>query len=419
MNINGTTRSSRVNALPTDLEIGPDREIARTTPEASFRNAYDNAARAQSETMPVRSSGTPGPEPLALSEADASALAVFSEANRRTESGGVASFSMLCTTAGPEHRASFGVAQLTVREHLARMARLDDAALGQTGTTRAELDQMRARGDAAIAYYHLLVDGASLETSRETLQLSRADTARAQTLASAGDVPGLTELLGRSFSAATGLPASALRELASTRALRSGVLREDFRAQYEHDHGRAFDPGERDPARMIVSARHVALSHPELDSTVTALGPGDAGALALGHYLGVGDAAENMLGWHARAASTVPGTERFGAMLAAADPMSSRARESDDFSRALAATAAIGDLRGDERIAMLARVGRIFHGAPARARERFFVNGSLEAPRFTSRAELESAVAEMRAGRTWSDARLLGHVADVLAERRS
>lgn len=415
MIIQGTTRSSCANALHADVDV-----VAKA-PEATFQQVLETAERKPPHTSERAAVVRAQPEdaPLALSAADESAFDVFVEANRRTESGGVASFSMLCTTAGSEHRASFGVAQLTMREHLSRMARLDDAALREVGTTHAEVDAMRARGDAAIAYYHLLVDGAAPETSRTTLRLSREDAARAGQLTEAGDLEGLTALLGPCFTEATGLPASALGELTATRALRSRELRADFRAQYEHDHGVPFDPAERDPARMITTARHVALSHPELDATVRALGSDDAGALALGHYLGVGDTAENMLGWHARAASTITGSERFGAILSLADPITSRAREADDFARALAATTAIGDLDGEARVAILSRLGRIFHGAPARARERFFVDGSLDAPRFTTRAEVEAAVAEMRDGRSWSDDRLLGHVSDVLRERRT
>lgn len=412
MNIQGTTRASCANAVSEELEV------ARKAPEASFRKVYETSARGPTATsIPVQASppeGTP-----ALSPADESAFAVFVEANRRTESGSGASFSMLCTTAGPEHRASFGMAQLTMREHLARMAQLDDATLRQLGTTHAEVDAMRARGDAAVAYYHLLVDGAAPETSRATLRLSRQDAERAGSLARDGDLDALGALLGPGFTEATGLPPSALGELVTTRALRNRELRADFRAQYEHDHRVAFDASDRDPSRMIATARHVALSHPELDQVLSRLGHDDAGALALGHYLGVGDTAENMLGWHARAASTVTGGERFGAILALADPITSRAREGDDFSRALAATSAVRDLDGDARVRLLSRLGRIFHGAPARARERFFVDGDLAAPRFTSCTELEAAVAEMREGRSWSDDRLLGHVSDVLSERRT
>jgi hypothetical protein len=420
MNILGATRSAATNVAQPETEAlskGVDATSAKA-PEATFRKVYDTTERSLGRVAPSTTPSTRIEPPAVLSVADDAAFTVFVEANRRTESGGVAAFSTLVTTAGPEHRASFGVAQLTMREQLSRMAQLDDAGLRALGTSHAEVDAMRSRGDAAIAYYHLLVDGAAPETSRATLRMTREDALRAGQLAESGDVQGITAMLGAGFTEATGLPESALADLTATRSLRSRELRADFRAQYEHDHGVPFDAAERDPARMIVTARHVALSHPELDRTMTALGHDDAGALALGHYLGVGDTAENMLGWHSRAASSAVGSERFGALLALADPITSHARETDDFSRALAATAAATDLEGDARVALLARLGRLFHGAPARARERFFVDGALDAPRFTSRATLEAAVDEMRQGRSWSDDRLLANVSDVLAERR-
>ncbi len=315
MIIQGTTRTRCANAEHAEAPL------EAKGPSASFRKVYETTERKAHDAGPTLGRSELAPPPTLFTGTDAEAFEVFVEANRRTESGGVAAFSMLCTTAGAEHRASYGVAQLTMREHLSRMAQLDDRALREFGTSHADIDAMSARGDAAISYYHLLVDGGAPETTRSALRLTREQAERAAELAGAGDVAGLRAMLGRDFAGATGLPESALAELVATRGLRSRALRRDFRAQYEHDHDVAFDPSDRDPTRMTITARHVALSHPELGATVRALGTDDAGALALGHYLGVGDVAENMLGWHARAASTAVGEARFAQILAAADPL--------------------------------------------------------------------------------------------------
>jgi hypothetical protein len=224
-------------------------------------------------------------------------------------------------------------------------------------------------------------------------------------------------LLSERFESATGLPSSAIDEMIATRVLRDPAMREAFAAQYRHDHGADFDPSHRDGARMAETAGHLALAHPEIDRALRVLGGDDAAATSLGHYLGVGDSAENLLGWHARAASTACGETRFGSLLAAIDGTTSRAREVEDFERALAAVSGISDLHGEARVTTLARIGRIFHGAPTRAREALFVDGRLDAPRCQSRAELDTLLDEMRSGRTWSDARLAEHVAEVVAER--
>ncbi len=349
--------------------------------------------------------------------ADAEAFAVFTDANRRTESGGHATFSTLRTTAGVTHHASFGVAQLSIREHLGRLAQESDVHLARWGTSRAELRAMQTRGDAVVAFYHLVVDGREATASTSALRLDGSEASRIGALASAGDCAGLRAAVGSRFAATTGLPASALDELVATRALREPAMREAFAAQYLHDHGAAFDPAHRDGARMAESARQLAIAHPEIARALSVLGGDDTAATSLGHYLGVGDSAENLLGWHARAASTVCGESRFSSLLESVDATTSRARELDDFEHALAAVAHVTDLTGEARVATLARIGRIFHGAPTRAREALFVDGRLDAPRCHTRAELDTLLDAMRSGRTWSDARLAEHVAQVVAER--
>ncbi len=351
--------------------------------------------------------------------ADAEAFAVFAEANRRAESGGFPTFSTLRTTAGVTHRASYGVAQLSIREHLARLARERDARLVELGTSRGEVDAMRARGDAAAAYYHLVVDGRDVGASATTLGLDAEGAERIAVLARSGDVEALRTLVGPAFATRTGLPASSLDAMMATRALLAPGVRDAFHAQYCRDHGAAFDPTHRDGARMAESARHLALAHPEVERALAILGGDESAARSLAHYLGVGDGAENLLGWHARAASTACPAGRFERLLASVDATTSRAREIEDFERALAAVARVSDLPEDARVATLARIGRIFHGAPARARETLFVDGRLDAPRAHSRAELDSLLDGMRSGRTWSDERLAARVAEVVAERRA
>ncbi len=374
-----------------------------------FRDAVD---RARSATP---SEATPLPE--TWSADDVRAFEVFAEANRRTESGGTATFSTLRTTAGPAHRASFGVAQLSIREHLERLARESDARLESFGTSRTEVDAMRARGDAAEAFYHLVVDGRDLGASAAQLGLEASEAAQAEALAASGDANALRAALGDRFTRRTGLPASALDALVRTRVLRDPAIRDAFRAQYEADHAAPFDPMHRDASAMVETVRHLVLAHPELEPVLGAMGGDDPARTSVAHYLGVGDSAENLLGWHARAASSAVGPERLEGLLARIDDTTSRAREVADFEHALRAVAAVSDLEGGARVATLARIGRIFHGAPTRAREALFEDGRLDRPRCRTRAELDALLDEMRSGRRWSDARLAGHVAEVVAER--
>lgn len=391
---------------------------ATTEPTAcsNLERFHDRLAAVRAHTAPAPSDA---PLPAAWSPRDAEAFAVFVEANRRTESGAAATFSTLRTTAGAGHRASFGVAQLSIREHLGRLARQSDAQLTAFGTTREEVHAMRTRGDAAVAFYHLVVDGRERAASASTLGLDTELLARIEDRALRGDAEGLRALVGARFTETTGLPTSGLDELLVTRALRDPALRDAFQSQFQHDHGVAFDPAHRDRAAMTETAQHLVLAHPELARALEALGGDSAAATSLAHYLGVGDSAENLLGWHARAASSACTSGHFGELLARADLTTSRARELDDFERALAAVARIGDLDGDARVATLARLGRIFHGAPTRARETLFVDGRLDAPRCHSRAQLDALLDDMRSGRTWSDARLAARVAEVVAERRT
>ncbi len=354
---------------------------------------------------------------LGWSAADAEAFTVFAEANRRTESGGTATFSTLRTTAGAS--ASYGVAQLSVREHLDRLARLSDAQLAELGTSRTEIEALRGRGEAAVAFYHLVVDRRGVLASADRLGLDGASAREIGQLAEQGEPAALIDRYGERFASATGLSREELGHLVATRALRDPAMREAFATQYAHDHGAAFDPTARDAGRMAITARHVALAHPELDAAMRTLGEGDEAAVSTAHYLGVGDSAENLLGWHAHAAATSIDAGRLEALLARADATTSHLREVEDFERALAAVARIGDLDGDARIATLARLGRAFHGSPTRTREAMFENGHLSLPRFETRAELDEALDALRSGRRWSDERLAGNVADVLAERRA
>ncbi len=392
---------------------------ASNVERASAVPTRSNAASFREVLSFVRAERSGGPASVEQrwSADDVEAFAVFVEANRRTESGGSPTFSTLRTTAGSGHRASFGVAQLSIREHLARLSLEPDTRLAALGTSRAEVGAMQQRGEAMAALYHLIVDGRERSVSSARLGIDDAQARRIDDAASSGDITRLRALLGGRFEASTGVDVSAVDDLVLTRALRDPEMRDAFLAQYEHDHGAAFDPVHRDGACMAQSARHVALAHPQLARVLASLGDDDGAAISLGHYLGVGDSAENLLGWHARAAATACGTDRFSSLLAAIDTTTSRARETEDFERALAATAGISDLSGEARVATLARIGRLFHGSPTRAREALFVDGHLDAPRCRTRAELDALLDQLRSGRTWSDARLAGHVAQVVAER--
>lgn len=383
---------------------------ARSRNEITFREVLASIEEIAPDAAPLAS-------PSTWSAADADAFALFAEANRRTESGGIATFSTLRTTAGASHRASFGVAQLSIREHLSRIGRESDARLAALGTSRAELDAMRERGEAAAAWYHVLVDRRDVHASATRLGLDAAQSARVAQLAEAGDAVGLGSLVGARFATTTGMPASALDEMLVSRALRDPRLGEAFATQYAHDHGVDFDPAHRSGPRMIESARHLVLAHPELDPVLARLGGDEGAAASLAHYLGVGDTTENLLGWHARAASTVSGGDSLASLLSRIDATTSRSREIDDFERALAAVSRVPDLEGDARVDTLARIGRAFHGSPTRARAALFEDGRLDSPRCSSRAELEATLDALRSERTWSDQRLAEQIAHVRAER--
>ncbi len=349
-----------------------------------------------------------------ISGEDRTAFYLAIEANRRAESGSAtARFSTLRTTAGREHRASFGVGQLAIRDHLDRLAALPDAELAELAVSRARLSAARARGEAAMAFFHLVVDRRDLTSAASTAGVSSGDAARAET-ASARE---LDASMGARFVETTGLPRDALTALVETRALRRTELRDEFRRRYAADHRVAFDPAHRDSGRMARTAQALAASHAALAAVLTRLG-GDAGAAAsLAHYLGVGDLAENLHGFYARAASEALGRDEYAAILARVDPITTRLRELANFEHAIAAVDGVPDLHGVERARMLGRVGRCFHGAPARARAAFFFGGELRRPRATTASELEAAIQEYRAGRPWSDDRVQEAFEELLAER--
>lgn len=349
---------------------------------------------------------------IAGEDRDAFYLAI--DANRRAESGaGGARFSTLRTTAGPEHRASYGVAQLTIRAHLVQLARLDDGELAELRIDRDEIVRMQRAGDAAIAWYRLIVEGRAAEAVA-----LRVDPASAAALRScSGDRRALIARGGARFVATTGLPAAALRELGETCVLRERALREAFAARYRAMHGVAFDPANRDGARMRATVLALARERRDLAALLARLG-GETAAVSLAHYLGVGDVAENLYGWHARAAAGAVGPDRFVSLLASADPISTRLTELSSFEAALAAVRGTRDVEGLERARMLTRIARCFHGAPSRAREAFFWDGDLARPRATTAAELEAGIQEHRAGRMWSDDRVQ-RAFDDLARQRS
>jgi hypothetical protein len=354
---------------------------------------------------------------IAGEDRDAFYLAV--EANRRTESGGVPAFSALRTTAGLAHRASYGVAQLTVRDHLRELASLDAAELAIVGITAAEIEGMRQRADAAAAWWTVLVERRAVDDAAAVIGQAATDLAGARQLCTAGDRGALIRRYGPSFATGTGIPSGAISDLCATRQLLEPALRAAFAAQYRADHGVSFDPGRRDARLMAATAEHVVGTHRELAASFAQLGGDRRGAQALAHYLGVGDANENLYGWCARAAESALGRDRYVRILTLADPVSSRLRELSNFEHAMAAVSGVIDLRGIERARMVTRIARCFHGAPGRARLSFFFDRDPRRPRSTTAGELEAAIQEHRLSRAWSDARVQSAFDEVLAERRS
>ncbi|WP_169791597.1 hypothetical protein [Sandaracinus amylolyticus] len=347
---------------------------------------------------------------------DAFYLAV--DANRRAESGTAgARFSSLRTTAGVDHRASYGVAQLTIRDHLFHLSRLTDAQLAEIGIGRLEIGLMQRRGEALGAWYEIVVERRAASDTASRAGLDAAQVRDAQTLAASGDRRALIARHGRRFAGSTGLPAEALAELADTLVLRRREVRDAFLRRYERDHGIGFDRASREGARMTTTARAIARERPDVQRVLERFGGGDAGAVSLAHYLGVGDVAENYYGWYARAAAESVGRVRYARVLEIADPISSRLRELSNFEHALAAVIGVRDLAGIERARMLARIGRCFHGAPGRARDAFFFDGDPRRPRATSAAELEAGIQEYRLGRQWSDERVQRAFDELAAER--
>jgi hypothetical protein len=243
------------------------------------------------------------------------------------------------------------------------------------------------------------------------------DLELAQMLATHDQLEGLIVRFGRRFANATGLPGDAIEQMAITQLLRRRDLRETFRRRYQRDHGTSFDPSRRDLGRMCATARALSREDRELGGVLDALGGRESGAASLAHYLGVGDVGENYYGWYARAARQAVGAERYQAILAASDPVSTRLRELSNFQNAMDAVRGVRDLTGVERARMLTRIGRCFHGAPGRARNAFFFDGDPSRPRASTAAELEAGIQEYRLGRPWSDARVQRAFDELVGEQ--
>lgn len=347
---------------------------------------------------------------------DAFYLAVY--ANRRAESGTQgARFSTLRTTAGPDHRASYGDAQLTIRDHLFYVLQLSDSQLRELGVLRSELTEMQRRGENAGSWYHLLVDRRDIASASSRIDVRGADIEMARMLASQNQLDGLIVRFGRRFANSTGLPGDAIEQMAITQWLRQRNLRENFRRRYQREHGSSFDPSRRDLGRMCATARALAREDQQLGAVLDALGGRESGAASLAHYLGVGDVGENYYGWYARAARQAVGAQRYQEILAVSDPVSTRLRELSNFQNAMAAVRGVRDLMGIERARMLTRIGRCFHGAPGRARDAFFFDDDPSRPRASTATELEAGIQEYRLGRPWSDARVQRAFDELVEER--
>ncbi|MBX3251165.1 MAG: hypothetical protein KF901_28570, partial [Myxococcales bacterium] len=338
-----------------------------------------------------------------------------SAANHRVESNERAVVSTLRTTA--RTHASYGLGQLTVQAHISQAQRLDDRALASLGLSRGELDAMRSRGEAAAAWFRGLVRGAHHPRAIEASGLDRASMVDARMLVQAGDFDTLVERYGDRFSATTGIPADELRALGQTEVLTRDELREAFRAQFAVDHGVEFDPSRRDGAQIIHTVDNLSLTHPELEDVLARLGEGQGSLAAVGHYLGVGDVAENLHGWYARGAQSAVGAPRLDGFLQRLDPLSSGLRNLQNVERALAAVSGVRGLQGADRARVVTRLARCFHGAPSTARQAFFENGDLSRPRFRDVSSLEAALDRYVERRPWSDARVVRAFESLAAER--
>jgi hypothetical protein len=353
-----------------------------------------------------------------LAPEDRMAFYIAMEANRRTESGEAVAprFSTLRTTAGAEHRASFGPAQLNAHELLGNAARLPDDALARLEVTRDELNRMTRSGDAVMAWYRVLVERLPAEDAGAA-SIFAADLERIKTIDLERDRASLVATMGPRFAEATGLPREAILELADTAVLRTHERREAFASLYVARNQARFDPAHRDGARMADTARALARTTPDLDRILVRLGGVEDGAASLGHYLGVGDVAENRFGWYARAAAAAVPRDRYRAIVAAVEPAASRIRELYNFENAASAISEVRDLAGAERMRMLARIGRCFHGAPGRARTAFFEHEDTSKPKARTAADVEALVLEYRLTRTWSDQRVQQQFDALLLER--
>lgn len=340
------------------------------------------------------------------------------KANEITESTGRAVFSALRTTAGPQHRASFGLGQLVIKAHFAELRKLEPDELRQLGIDSRDLARMMQYGDAAIAWFEILVRGRRAPETLSDAGLNRDQANTVIQLASREHFDELVPNFGGIFAAKTGIAAEALADLARTRHLVTAA--EAFRAQYQRDNGVAFDRNERQSARIAVTVNGLLRRDAVLRKLLEQMG-GEQAEGSIAHYLSVGDSNENLYGWHARAVQAAIGRDAFVAMLERIDPITTRLRGLENYQHALAAVVGVTDLRGVERARMLARLGRCFHGAPGRSRTAFFFEGDYDRPMATTASQLEGAIQTYRLNRTWSDDRLQaafdGMIAEIIAER--
>lgn len=346
--------------------------------------------------------GRAGSSPAQLTVFELSLLA-----NQAVESGIEPNYSSLRTTAGPRARASFGRAQLTVQAHLEQMARLRSSEARVFQISATEVEQMRQRGQAAADWLQL-VRGRAARRAQQSTKLSSQRLSQIEKLVAARRWRSLVAHFGADFAASTGLAAEELASLARTSLLEDPTYRRQFVELYRRLHGRSFSRGSREPAKMAQTARRITKRHPELWPVLQSLGGANQGAVSLGHYLGVGDVAENVHGWYAHAAQSVVGYRRFDAAIRQIASVTDHMRHMDDVKMALAAVSMAADLKGLAKARLVARLARRFHGAPARAKRYFFFDLQGSRPRFQNASELRRGLAGyMRSyGRDWSDRRV-------------
>lgn len=332
------------------------------------------------------------------------AFQVIETANERTESGGRSVWSSLRTTA--LFPASFGRGQLVVQVHLDKIGSLTDAERTLLGLATPDLQTMRRLGEAAIAWYQVVVDRRS--TGLATARLTAREAQDLRGLVEARRWSDLVARFGARFAEGTGLPGTELAFMAMTRLLLDSRFKNEWLAEFRRLHGRAFHPRHRRGEEMEATSVALIRTQPALQHLYQRLG-----GVSLGYYLGRGRPNENRAAWYARAAANYLGSEALEALLRRIDPLTTRLRHIENFNHALRAVRE-AQLTGGQRTVLLGRIARQFHASPAAARRRFFTNN---VPKFRTATELEGALRSFSSDLQESDQRWLAEYRSVTGAR--